>query len=346
MVGAATGGSSSGGSTQVCGATLARYQLRPVVSEPSRSSSAITSSASGYGSRPGSWPSRRREPGLGGARELEQQHVPGQLPLLEAGLAELGRVARPRARPGGRPRSGATVAVTQATARAPVVADHVRPLDPELVQDGEHVADERHDAVGVDVGRLVGPPVAALVGDDHLEAGLDEGRHLVAPEPPRVGEPVEEHHGRALARHLDLDTDPTAVDADGPSSFPGGHGSNRSCVPGLQEAVQRPDQHPVPQFQGPVRIWLFVIFEMVANKYGFAAREPAHKYHLTEKTVVRHPPHPTGDGDGARSQADDWRGCDRRNLDRWRPGKDERRATGVAGDPPDSETTHRVPGQR
>jgi transposase-like protein len=35
----------------------------------------------------------------------------------------------------------------------------------------------------------------------------------------------------------------------------------------------------------PVRIWVFVIFEMVANKNGIATREISRKYHLTEKTA-------------------------------------------------------------
>jgi hypothetical protein len=42
MLGACTGGSAGGGATQDSGGTLARYQLRPGVSEPAASNSAIT----------------------------------------------------------------------------------------------------------------------------------------------------------------------------------------------------------------------------------------------------------------------------------------------------------------
>ena len=47
MVGACTGGSCIGGPARDPGGTLARYQLRPGVSEPVASKSAITCSASG-----------------------------------------------------------------------------------------------------------------------------------------------------------------------------------------------------------------------------------------------------------------------------------------------------------
>ena len=72
------------------------------------------------------------------------------------------------------------------------------------------------EAVGLDLRRLVGPPVAPLVGNDHPVAGVGQGAHLLGPQPPRVGEAVEEHHRTAVIRPDDLhvEVDARAVDPD------------------------------------------------------------------------------------------------------------------------------------
>ena len=97
--------------------------------------------------------------------------------------------------------------------RAPVVADDVSPRCAGVVEHRHHVAGERLHRVSVDLGRLVRGAIPAEVGDDHLEAGLGQRRHLVAPQPPRVGEAVEQHHRATVARHLVFDPNATDVDA-------------------------------------------------------------------------------------------------------------------------------------
>ena len=107
MVGAWTGGSSRGGPTRASGGTLARYQLSAGVSDPFASRSAMTPSASG-------WPAHDRKLAQSSSDshcsatpcELEQQHVPRLLPLLEPGGPEGQRDGRPTEPPDGRPGRG------------------------------------------------------------------------------------------------------------------------------------------------------------------------------------------------------------------------------------------------
>src|SRR6185437_17103161 len=86
-------------------------------------------------------------------------------------------------------------------------------------------------------GRLVGEPVAAQVGHDDPEPVLGQGRHLVPPQPPRVGEAVQQHDRAPLPGHLVLDTDPIDIHpAHGPQPTlcPAGLGRptwSRSVVP-------------------------------------------------------------------------------------------------------------------
>jgi hypothetical protein len=55
------------------------------------------------------------------------------------------------------------------------------------------------DPVRVDAVRPVGLAEPAEIRCDDAEAGLDERRHLVAPEARRVREAVEQQHRRPLA---------------------------------------------------------------------------------------------------------------------------------------------------
>ena len=89
--------------------------------------------------------------------------------------------------------------------RAPVVPHHVSAGNAGVGQHGEHVARERGDPVGPDLRGFVGTAVPAHVGHDHLEPRPGQRRDLVAPEPPRVGEAVQQHHRSALAGDLVLD---------------------------------------------------------------------------------------------------------------------------------------------
>ena len=99
--------------------------------------------------------------------------------------------------------------------RAPVVPDHMGSLDARVSHHRQDVADEHIQRIGLRLGRLVGVTVAAQVRDDHPKAGLRERWHLVAPQPPRVGEAVQQHHRSsvAVARHLVLDAYTFVVDA-------------------------------------------------------------------------------------------------------------------------------------
>ena len=82
----------------------------------------------------------------------------------------------------------------------------------------EDVTGQEGDGVGLDLRGLVRRPVAAQVGHDDLEAGVGQGRDLVAPQPARVGEAVEQHHRPPLAGHLELDAHAVHVDAHVASS--------------------------------------------------------------------------------------------------------------------------------
>jgi hypothetical protein len=96
-----------------------------------------------------------------------------------------------------------------------VVADHVGPIDPQLVQHGDDVAGRGQDVVGLDaLGRARGA-VAAQVRDDHPEAGVGQSWNLVAPHGTRVGESVEEHDRAPAACHLHVDGHAAAVDLHG-----------------------------------------------------------------------------------------------------------------------------------
>ena len=76
---------------------------------------------------------------------------------------------------------------------APVVADEVRLLDAEVVEDGGHVDREERDRVRVYPVGLVARAVATLVVADDLVPGVDECRHLFGPQPfPGVGPTVHQ----------------------------------------------------------------------------------------------------------------------------------------------------------
>jgi hypothetical protein len=101
------------------------------------------------------------------------------------------------------------------------VAHDVGALDAQVVEHGEHVAEDVGQRVGADVvgpGRVAEAP---QVGSDRPQPGRGECRHLVAPQVVRVGPTVQQQHRRpvlgSLDRHLDLDV--TAGHAHGDRSL-------------------------------------------------------------------------------------------------------------------------------
>jgi hypothetical protein len=82
---------------------------------------------------------------------------------------------------------------------APVVADHGGPLHPEGVEQAGDVADQGAELVGLDGGQAGRLPQATQVGGEHPHARGGQGVELVAPQPPGVGEAVQQHHRRAVA---------------------------------------------------------------------------------------------------------------------------------------------------
>ena len=147
-----------GGFDQAVGGMLARYQLRLAVSAPGRARSAIKRRRRGGRDHARKLAqSSLRQPLLGDALELEEQHVPRLLSLRPAGVAE---------RRGMADGQGDQVVDTVGGERgdhprqrgAPVVTDDVGPLDPEVVEHAEHVADEERQRVRVDLaGRSDSP---------------------------------------------------------------------------------------------------------------------------------------------------------------------------------------------
>ena len=153
-----------------------------------------------------------RQPLFGDSGKLEQQHVPGLLVLLEPRPGAEGR------RVPDRQRHQMVDAVTRERRepprhrRSPIMPDDVCLLHPGIAHDCQHVAGQRLDAICVDRRRLVGAAVPAHVRHDHPESRPRQRRHLVAPQPARVGKAVQQHDGPALSR--DLVVDPHAAGFD------------------------------------------------------------------------------------------------------------------------------------
>jgi hypothetical protein len=92
------------------------------------------------------------------------------------------------------------------------VADHDRGVRSDRGDDPGDVVREVEHPVGVERGWLGRAAVAADVERDRVEAGLGDGRQLVAPRIPALGEAVHEEHERARA--LLRDVDATGADVE------------------------------------------------------------------------------------------------------------------------------------
>ena len=92
------------------------------------------------------------------------------------------------------------------------MADDVRPLDAQRVEDAGHVPDDRREpVVGNGVG-LAAPATAAHIRHDRAKALLDQGRHLLAPEVAGVGEAVQQDDRRARTFVADVELEPVGLD--------------------------------------------------------------------------------------------------------------------------------------
>ena len=113
-----------------------------------------------------------RQPLLGDALELEQQHVPRLLALHDADLAE-------RRRMPDRQRSevidpvGHEARHRPRQRRAPVVTDDVGAVRRRASRGCRHVADDVEDAVALDLGRFRRVAETAQVGCDHAVPGIE-----------------------------------------------------------------------------------------------------------------------------------------------------------------------------
>ncbi len=117
--------------------------------------------------------------------------------------------------------------------RTPVVTEPDRLADPESVEQAGQVGDQVPDAVTLNIGRRVGPGVAALARHDHPESGGGDRVDLVTPGEGELGEAVEEKHRRAFALLEVLHLDSVG---GGPQGCVEVHSSSSSSLPMLSPA--------------------------------------------------------------------------------------------------------------
>ena len=65
--------------------------------------------------------------------------------------------------------------------RAPVVADHMRLCDTQMVKDADGIGHQGLHHIGIDIARLVAVAEPALVERDYPETGTGKRLHLMAP---------------------------------------------------------------------------------------------------------------------------------------------------------------------
>ena len=150
--------------------------------------------------RCGSWPSRRR---TATARRCPRTGRAACTTTSRAGRSPPPRMTPggpPTAPPGGRPGRAASDPSPQARAAPQSCPTTWARSMPAWSSMATTSPARKGNGVGLHLGGLVRLPVAAQVGHDHLEAGVDQGRDLVAPQPSRVGEAVQQDDGRDPSR--------------------------------------------------------------------------------------------------------------------------------------------------
>jgi hypothetical protein len=95
----------------------------------------------------------------------------------------------------------------------PVVPGDVGVLDAERVEHADDVGDQGAHPVCLDRLGLGGVAEAAQVRRDHPVAGIGQSGDLVPPEPPGIGEAVQQQHRRPAARLGQVEIQP--VDPEG-----------------------------------------------------------------------------------------------------------------------------------
>ena len=86
----------------------------------------------------------------------------------------------------------------------PVVADPDGALGADVVEQADDVGGQLVDVVGLDRLRTRRAAVAALIGCQHVVAGVGEDRNLVSPRVGQFGKAVgQDHHGCAALAGLD-----------------------------------------------------------------------------------------------------------------------------------------------
>jgi hypothetical protein len=121
-----------------------------------------------------------RQPLLGDALELEQQHVPRLLALCETNATECQRMTNRQRRQVIDTLRG-ECCHRPSKRRSPIVSDHMGALHSGRVEDAEDIADDVEHAVALDLAWLRRFAKAAQIGDDDAIAGSDKFRNLVAP---------------------------------------------------------------------------------------------------------------------------------------------------------------------
>ena len=96
-------------------------------------------------------------------------------------------------------RSGCSSGARPGHHAAEVVADDHRAFGADVIEQADDVGAQLDDVVGVDGRRLRRPAVAALIGRQHVVAGLGQRGDLVPPRIGQFGEAVGQHHHRRAA---------------------------------------------------------------------------------------------------------------------------------------------------
>jgi hypothetical protein len=89
-------------------------------------------------------------------------------------------------------------------------------LGTESIKQTDHVADQVKQRVLIDFRRAVGLAVAAHIGSYRVKPGRRQGRELMTPGIPALGETVAQHDERSLALLRQMHMDAVCFDGSMP----------------------------------------------------------------------------------------------------------------------------------